>query len=133
MARLLNCPCGRAATTTITQPIRIMSEHRTELRKVAVCPKCAGLSAEITATDTSEVATSISHPVDPYSWEATEQNFERHLSKLAEAIARWEQRDREDGHACYSAAADILLWTRSLSADTSWMAALEAKKENALR
>lgn len=63
----------------------------------------------------------------PYSRAYHEQRIDRHLNDLADAIQRWEGRDREDWIATNIAAGRLQLVMRSLSADAAALAALGAR------
>ena len=63
---------------------------------------------------------------DPrYGWDATVADTDRVVAELAQAIEAWHSRDRESG-SLYHLASKVSLFSRSLDANASHLARLEA-------
>lgn len=132
------CSCGQAATVAVTLPIRIMSEHRTEMRQCRYCPKCAAAftpdrGATAVHPKTVEVVPAPAKETNAATFATARASFERNTREFVAALDRWYQTDREDPHALYSAAAWLTNISRNLSAYAGDMALAINHAENCAR
>lgn len=63
---------------------------------------------------------------EPYSREWHETRMDEHISKLAEAVQGWLDRDREDWRSSNRAAGRLQLVMRAVSAEASDIAAIDS-------
>jgi hypothetical protein len=124
------CSCGRLAAETITLPIRIMAEHRDEMRKFGVCAKCAQAFREGPDFGSANVAPA---EADEETFTIARANFERNTRDFVAALDRWREADREDSVALSSAAGWITTISRNLAGYAGDMATALHHIENRAR